>query len=287
MSRNLTAKLVIAPTVLAVAIGFYGTIAWTAYVSLTRSGIVPNYELAGFFQYARLFQTARWYTAMSNMVVFGLLFVLIALSLGTLLAILIDQKVRFEGVFRTIYLYPLSMSFIVTGLAWQWFLNPTSGLQSFVRHLGWENFTFDWIVDRDRAIYTIVVAAVWQFSGLVMAIMLAGLRGIDGDIWRAARCEGIPRWRAYVSIVLPMLKPMLVTCLVLLTVQVVKGYDLVVAMTKGGPGNATDVPGKFVVDMAFARANIGLASAAAMVMLAAVLAALVPFFYIQASGKER
>jgi glucose/mannose transport system permease protein len=285
--RHLTAKAVLTPTVLVMAVCFYGAILWTIYISFTRSSLVPNYGFEGLFQYVRLFNTARWYTAFGNMFVFGGLFIAAALVLGTLLAVLIDQKVKGEGVFRTIFLYPLSMSFIVTGLAWQWFLNPTMGLQDFVRGLGWDSFAFDWIVDRDRAIYTLVLAAVWHSSGLIMAIMLAGLRGIDHEIWRAARVEGIPRWRTYISIVLPMLRPLVVTCVVLLSIAVVKSYDLVVAMTKGGPGNATDLPAKFVTDLTFERANIGLASAGAVVMLVAVLAALSPYLYIELSRRNR
>ena len=285
--RNLTAKAVISPTVLIMAVCFYGAILWTVYISFTRSSLVPNYDFAGFGQYIRLFGTARWHTAFTNMFIFGGLFIASSLGFGTLLAVLIDQKVGGEGVFRTLFLYPLSMSFIVTGLAWQWFFNPTMGLQSFVRGLGWDGFVFDWIVDRDRAIYTLVIAAVWHSAGLIMAIMLAGLRGVDHEIWRAARVEGIPRWRTYVSIVLPMLRPLLVTCVVLLAIEVVKGYDLVVAMTKGGPGTATDLPAKFVVDSTFERANIGLASAGAVVMLAAVLAALAPYLYVELSRRNR
>ena len=279
--RHPTAKLVVAPMVLAMLACFYAPILWTAYISFTRSGMFPSYQLDGLAQYWRLFATERWHTAFANMLVFGVLFVAFALSLGTLLAIAIDQKIRFEGFFRTILLYPLSMSFIVTGLAWQWFLNPSMGFQNLVRQAGWDGFTFDWIIRPDRAIYTIVLAAVWHSSGLVMAIMLAGLRGVDPDIWRATRIEGIPRWRTYASVVLPLLRPVVVSCVVLLVINVVRSYDLVVAMTKGGPGTATDVPGKFVVDMAFERANIGQASAAAVIMLLTVIAAVMPYFYIE------
>ncbi|MDR3517687.1 MAG: sugar ABC transporter permease [Azospirillaceae bacterium] len=215
------------------------------------------------------------------MFVFGVLFVGFALILGFLLAVALDQRIRFEGFFRTVLLYPLSMSFIVTGLAWQWLLNPAMGLQHLVREAGWDNFLFDWIIRPDRAIYTIVLAAVWHSSGLVMAIILAGLRGVDRDIWRATQVEGIPRWRTYLSIILPLLRPVVLTCVVLLIINVVRSYDLVVAMTNGGPGNATDVPGKFVIDMAFERANIGQASAAAVIMLLTVIAAVMPYFYLE------
>lgn len=281
MRRHKTAEFVIVPTIAVVFICFYAPIIWTIFISFTRSGMFPSYSFSGLMQYWRLVGTERWHTAFLNMFVFGVLFVGFALILGFLLAVALDQRIRFEGFFRTVLLYPLSMSFIVTGLAWQWLLNPAMGLQHLVREAGWDNFLFDWIIRPDRAIYTIVLAAVWHSSGLVMAIILAGLRGVDRDIWRATQVEGIPRWRTYLSIILPLLRPVVLTCVVLLIINVVRSYDLVVAMTNGGPGNATDVPGKFVIDMAFERANIGQASAAAVIMLLTVIAAVMPYFYLE------
>jgi glucose/mannose transport system permease protein len=179
------------------------------------------------------------------------------------------------------------MSFVVTGLAWQWLMNPTTGLQSLVRSFGWENFEFNWLASPDKAIYAVSIAAIWQSSGLVMAIMLAGLRGVDSDIWRAAKIDGIPVWRSYVSIVLPILRPLILTCVILLATAVVKSYDLVVAMTGGGPGISTDVPGKFVVDLLFQRANISTAAAAAILMLLSVICALSPYVYIELKRQKR
>ena len=209
------------------------------------------------------------------------------LFLGTFLAVLLDRRVHFEGVFRTFLLYPLSISFIVTGLTWQWVLSPTIGVQHFVRGLGWTDFVFDWITRPDRAIYTLVLAGIWHQSGLIMAIMLAGLRGVDREIRRAIRVEGIPAWRAYIHIILPIVRPLIVTCIVLIAIAVVKSYDLVVAMTNGGPGFSSDMPGKFVVDFEFERANIGQASAAATVMLGSVLAIVAPYLYFELSRKNR
>jgi glucose/mannose transport system permease protein len=285
--QNLAAKLTVVPVVLVMVVCFYGSIVWTGYISTTRSGMLPNYDFVGMMQYVRLFNTPRWLTAYANMFIFGGLMILGSLALGTFLAILLDAKLRFESVFRTVLLYPLSMSYIVTGLAWQWVLMPSIGVQSFVRQLGWTDFTFDWIVQRDYAIYTLVFAAVWHQAGLIMAIMLAGLRGVDAEIWRATRMEGIPRSKVYWNVVLPMLRPLVVTCVVLLAIAAVKSYDLVVAMTGGGPGNASDLPGRFVVDLTFERANLGLASAAAIVMLATVIAALSPYFYREMSRRQR
>ncbi len=278
---GLAARLVLSPTVLVTVVCFYGCAVWTAYISFTKSSFIPNYTFNGLAQYERLFATPRWGVAYTNMFIFGVLLVVGALAVGLLLAIMIDRNVRGEGFFRTVMLYPLSMSFIVTGLAWQWVLSPSIGVQHFVRDLGFPNFTFDWIAQQDRAIYTLVFAGVWHQAGLIMAIMLAGLRGVDRDIWRATKVEGIPTWRVYLGIVLPMLRPLVVTCVVLLSVAVVKSYDLVVAMTGGGPGFASDLPGKFVVDFSFERANIGQASAAAVVMLGSVFAALAPYFYVE------
>src|SRR3984957_18661425 len=215
-ARSLAAKLALVPTILVMVFCFYGSVTWTVYISMTRSFLLPVYKFAGTAQYDRLFATPRWQVAYSNMFLFGALDVIGTLGLGVLLAVLLDRAVRCEGIFRTIMLYPLSISFIVTGLTWQWLLSPTIGVQQLGRDLGWTDFVFDWITQPDRAIYTLVFAGIWHQSGLIMAIMLAGLRGVDRGIWRAARIEGIPTWRTYVSIILPMLRPLIVTCVVLI-----------------------------------------------------------------------
>lgn len=279
--------MTVTPTIIMVALCFYGTLLWTLYISFTKSSLLPNYTFVGFDQYERLMRTPRWWVAVKNMFILGGLGITVSMIFGTFLAILLDQKVRAEGLFRTAFLYPQALSFIVTGLAWQWFMNPQMGLEKMVRGWGFEDFNFDWITDRDMAIYTIAFALIWHSSGLVMAMMLAGLRSIDDDVWRAIRLEGIPVWRAYISVILPMLRPMIVTNVVMMAIAVVKAYDLVLAMTKGGPGNATDVPGKFVIDYTFGRANIGLASAAAVAMLLMVAVLLGPYFYSETkrSGK--
>ncbi|HEY7576265.1 MAG TPA: sugar ABC transporter permease [Acetobacteraceae bacterium] len=286
-TRSRAAKIALVPAILVMLGCYYASVTWTVYISMTRSFLLPVYRFAGAAQYERLFATPRWQVAYGNMFLFGALDIIGTLGLGVLLAVLLDRAVRFEGIFRTILLYPLSTSFIVTGLTWQWVLSPTIGVQQFVRGLGWNGFVFDWITQPDRAIYTLVFAGIWHQSGLIMAIMLAGLRGVDREIWRAARVEGIPTWRTYVSIVLPMLRPLIVTCVVLIAIAVVKSYDLVVAMTNGGPGFSSDLPGKFVVDFEFERANIGQASAAATVMLGSVLAIISPYLYFELARKNR
>jgi glucose/mannose transport system permease protein len=238
-------------------------------------------------QYVRLFNNARWLLSLQNIVIYGACFIVACMVIGLLLAIFIDQRVVAEGALRTVFLYPYAMSFVATGLVWQWILNPELGAQAVLHKLGFVHARFDWIVDQDWAIYTIVIATVWQASGLVMALLLAGLRGIDDELWKAARIDGIPRWRVYASIVVPMLGPSISTAFVLLFVMVVKLYDAVVAMTQGGPGTASEVPAKFIMDYLFGRANIGLASAASIVLLATVLAILTPFFYARSRAALR
>jgi glucose/mannose transport system permease protein len=277
--RYPAANLALLPAAVIVVVAYLGCMLWTARLSFTSSKLLPKLDFVGLAQYRRLFENERFIVSVENIAVFGVLYLIGALVVGFLLAVFIDQRVRGEAPFRTIYLFPYSMSFVVTGLAWQWLLNPTLGLEKLVRDLGFTSFTFDWIVNQQMVIYTLVIAGLWHASGLVMAILLAGLRGIDADLWKAARVDGIPTWRVYLSVVLPLLGPMIVTVVVLLSVQVARLYDLVVAMTRGGPGVASEVPAKFVMDHLFERNNIGLATAAATMMLVAVLCILAPWFY--------
>ncbi|MEO5935026.1 MAG: sugar ABC transporter permease [Duganella sp.] len=284
---SVAAYLALVPMALTVLLAYLGTMLWTARVSVSSSRTFPNSDFVGASQYIRLFNNERWLLSLQNVVVYGALFVAACLVIGFLLAVFIDQKVMAEGALRTIFLYPYAMSFVATGLVWQWILNPELGIQEALRKLGFAGARFDWIVDQDMAIYTIVIATVWQASGLVMALMLSGLRGIDEELWKAARIDGIPRWRVYLSIVLPMLGPSVSTAFVLLFVMVVKVFDAVVAMTQGGPGTASEVPAKFIMDYLFGRANIGLASAASIVLLATVLAIVVPLYYVRDARGRR
>lgn len=286
-AASVSAWIALVPMV-ATALGAYVlTILWTARVSVSSSRIFPSGDFVGLGQYERLFRNARWLLSLENLAIYGLLFIAACMVLGFLLAVFIDQKVAGEGVLRTVFLYPYAMSFVATGLVWQWILNPELGIQQVARHLGFGSFTFDWIVQQDKVLFTIVIATVWQASGLVMALLLSGLRGIDEELWKAARIDGIPKWRVYLSIVLPMLWPSLSTAFILLFVLVVKLFDAVVAMTQGGPGTASEVPAKFIMDYLFGRANIGLASAASMVLLLTVLAIVAPLYYARHKAMQR
>lgn len=278
---SLAAYLALLPMAATVLLAYLGTMLWTARVSVSSSRTFPNSDFVGAAQYIRLFNNERWLLSLQNIAIYGVLFIIACLAIGFLLAVFIDQKVMAEGALRTIFLYPYAMSFVATGLIWQWILNPELGIQEVLRKLGFSEARFDWIVDQDMVIYTIVIATVWQASGLVMALMLSGLRGVDEEIWKAARIDGIPRWRVYLSIVLPMLGASLSTAFVLLFVMVVKVFDAVVAMTQGGPGTASEVPAKFIMDYLFGRANIGLASAASIVLLTTVLAIVAPLYFVR------
>jgi glucose/mannose transport system permease protein len=277
--RRLMPWAALLPMALTVLVAYLGTTLWSLRVSVSSSRTFPADDFVGLEQYERLFENERWLQSLQNLAVYGVLFIVAAMLIGFLLAVFIDQKVRAEGLLRTVFLYPYAMSFVATGLVWQWVMNPGAGLQEAMRRIGWTSFTFDWIVDQDKVIYTIVIATVWQAAGLVMALVLAGLRGIDAELWKATRIDGIPAWRVYLSIVVPMLGPTLATVFVLLFTGVVKVFDSVVSMTQGGPGTASDVPAKFIMDHLFGRANLALASAGAMVLLATVLAIVAPLLY--------
>lgn len=279
-------KLVLAPSVLISLFFVYGFMLWTFVLSLTDSRLLPSYDFVGLAQYARLMANDRWWVAATNLGVFGALFVGLCLVLGAGLAVLLDQRIRQEGALRTIYLYPMALSFIVTGVVWKWLLNPGLGLQAMVRGWGFDTFTFDWLVDPDMAVYTLVIAAVWQASGFVMALFLAGLRGIDDSIFKAAQLDGASLPRIYWRVILPCLRPVVFSAVMILSHIAIKSFDLVVALTGGGPGYASDLPATFMYAHSFSRAQIGLGSASAILMLGGVLAILIPYLYSELRSRR-
>ena len=278
LQKNLP-KIVIAPSFAVILWFVYGFVLWTFYVSLTKSKMLPRYDFWGIDQHFRLWSNPRWYIAVENLLIFTVLFVVICLLIGILLSILLDQKIRAEGFLRTIYLYPMALSFIVTGTAWKWMLNPSMGIEKLFTDWGFTDFTFDWLVNREMSIYTIVIAAVWQSSGFVMALFLAGLRSIDDEIVKAAKIDGASIYSIYVTIILPMMRPVFMSSIVILLHISIKSYDLVIALTGGGPGISSDMPAVFMTAMAFHRSEIGLASASAVMMFLTILAIVVPYLY--------
>ncbi|MFT3972385.1 MAG: sugar ABC transporter permease [Amaricoccus sp.] len=285
--KNLSAKIASIPMILTAVVVFLGGTLWTVVYSFTDSKLLPRLNFVGLAQYERLWSTPRWLVSIENLAIYGVLSLVFSFVVGFVLAALLDQKIRFENTFRTIFLYPFALSFIVTGLVWQWILNPDFGVQHIVRGLGWESFSFDPLYNADIVIFGIVLAGLWQGTGLIMCLMLAGLRGIDEDIWKASRVDGIPMWKTYLFVVIPMMRPVFVTTLVIVMAGIVKLYDLVVAMTGGGPGTASEVPAKYVYEFMFRAQNLGQGFAASTMMLLTVAIILIPWAYLEFGGRRR
>ncbi|WP_374435441.1 carbohydrate ABC transporter permease [Inhella sp.] len=279
-------KLVLAPS-FALGLAFiYGLMAWNGYLSFSASRLLPNYEWAGLVHYQALWGNERWWLALRNLAVFGGLFIGGAMALGLLMAVLLDQKVRAEGALRTVFLYPMALSFIVTGTAWKWILNPGLGLEKLLHDWGFESAQFSWLIDPEMAIYCVVIAAIWQSSGFVMALFLAGLRSIDDSILKAAQVDGASLPRIYWRILIPSLRPVFFSTLMIVAHLAIKSFDLVMALTAGGPGYATDLPATFMYTMAFTRGQIGLGAASATMMLATLAAIVVPYLYSELRSKK-
>ena len=270
-------QLVLAPSLAATFVYVFVFTGWTIYISVSNSSLLPTYDYVGFEHYASLWQSRRWNIAYTNLFIFSVLYVAGAMAIGLLLAILIDQRVRGEAVWRTIYLYPLAVSFVVTGTVWSWLFSPTSGIEFFVRGLGWTDFSFRWTTNRELAIYAIVVTGIWQASGFAMALFLAGLRSVDQDLIKAAQIDGAGMARIYRRVVIPAIGPIFAAVLVVLLQFAIKTFDLAIALTNGGPGIATTFPAIYVYDLMFQRGQIAEGAAAAIMILLALAAVLVPY----------
>jgi len=281
MKAGLLPKLLISPSALLVAVCVYGYIMFTVYLSLTPSTIMPVLDYEGTAAYTRLLNLENWQVALSNAGTFAGLFIVIAMALGLGLAILIDQKIRAESLYRSIFLYPMALSLIVTGTAWKWLLDPGVGLEHTLRDLGWESFSFGWIKDSEMAIYCVVIAAVWQTTGFVMAMFLAGLRGVDSEQVNAARVDGARTWQIYLRIIIPQLGPVFVSAFVILAHMAIKSYDLVVALTNGGPGRSTWLPSVFMYQYTFTRNEMAVGAASAVLMLVAVGIVVLPYLFAE------
>ena len=285
--RSINAKIASIPMILTVLVVFLGGSIWTIFYSFTSSKLLPKWKFVGFDQYERLWETRRWIISIENLALYGIFSLIFTLFIGFTLAALLDRKIRFENTFRTILLYPFALSFIVTGLTWQWILNPDFGLQGVIRDFGWESFSFDPLNDPETVMFGLLISGLWQGTGLIMVILLAGLRGIDEDIWRAARVDGIGTTKTYIRIIIPMMRPVFITALVLIAAGIIKIYDLVVAQTDGGPGIASEVPAKYVMNYMFGAQNLGQGFAASTMMLVSVIVILVPWAYLEFGGKRR
>lgn len=278
--RRFTPQLALLPSLILVTVTVYGFIAFTVILSFTGSRMFPRFtQWVGFEQYGRVWANPRWDVAVENFLIFGTLYILLTLIIGVSLAIFLDQKIRAEGVLRTIYLYPMALSFIVTGVAWQWIMSPDLGLERAMHIWGWESFRFDWIKDSDMAIYCVVIAGVWQASGFVMALFLAALRGINQEILSAAKIDGAGPVQVYRHVVVPALRPAFLTAIVVQGHLAIKSYDLVIALTRGGPGFSTELPSTFMYAFTFTRNEMAMGAASAVMMLALITALIVPYLY--------
>lgn len=286
--QDLLPKLVLAPSFAVILIFVYGFIIFTAFLSFSGSKLLPDFSTwVGFGNYVRLFNHPNWITALKNLAIFSVLYIVVCSFIGLALAIFLDQKIRGEGFLRPIYLYPMALSFIVTGVAWKWFLDPGIGLEHVMQSWGWESFSFRWIKEGQMAIYTIVIAAVWQSSGFVMAMFLAGLRGVDNEIIKAAQIDGASTLTIYRRIIIPLMRPVFLSAFVVLAHLAIKSYDLVVAMTDGGPGTATWTPALFMQKFTFGRNEMGMGAASAIIMMMMIFTIIVPYLYSELGGKKK
>lgn len=285
--QDVLPKIVLAPSFFVIVLFVYGFIAYTGYLSMTDSKMLPSYNFVGFANYAKLWALPHWWRAVSNLAIFASLYIVICSALGLGLAILLDQKIRGEGLLRPIYLYPMALSFIVTGTAWKWFLDPGIGLENTMHLWGWESFSFTWIKDNKLAIYCVVIAAVWQSSGFVMAMFLAGLRGVDNEMIKAAQVDGASSFIIYRRIIIPLMRPVFLSAFVVLAHLAIKAYDLIVALTGGGPGQATELPATFMYSYTFTRNQMGIGASSAIIMLIMIFSIIVPYLYSEIRGGKR
>jgi glucose/mannose transport system permease protein len=269
--------IVIAPSLFASFVYVVVFVVWTLYIAMSDSSLLPTYGFTGLDNFFSLWANKRWNQSYNNLLFFSGFYIVGSMVVGLSLAILIDQRVRGESVWRTIFLYPLAVSFIVTGTVWSWLYNPTTGIEMFLKGLGFADANFAIIANRQTAIYAVIITGIWQSSGFAMALFLAGLRSVDPDIVKAAQIDGASTFRTYRKVVLPTIAPIFLAVAVVQIQFAIKTFDLVAALTRGGPGTATSFPALYVYDLMFQRGQIGEGAVGAVMMLAALAIVLVPY----------
>lgn len=284
---QLVPTAVLLPTIIATGLYIFVFVGWNIYLSLSTSTLLPVYDFAGFDAYTRLWRNPRWTTGVWNLAYFGTLYILLSTVIGVFLAVLMDQNVKGENFLRSVFLYPIAISFVVTGTTWQWILNPSTGLQKFFHDLGWTGFEFSLITNRDTAIYAVVLAAVWHASGFVMVMVLAALRGVDHDVVKAGRIDGASVFKIYRRIILPSIWPVMISVLIILLQFAIKTFDLVLALTHGGPGISTTFPAMFVYDRLFAAGELAQGAAAAVWLLIGLVMVLLPVIALNRLVRHR
>jgi glucose/mannose transport system permease protein len=283
-SDRIISILLIAPSLILIAVFVYGFIGFTGFASFTKwDNMLPDFSWVGLKNYQKLFDTVRFQIDLQNTVTFTVLFLFACLILGFILAVLLDQKIRLEGFFRSIFLFPLAVSYIVTGVVWRWLLNPGSvqlgatGVNLLLENVGLGFLKNGWYTDPSIGIKAVVIAATWQMSGYVMALYLAGMRGIPEDLREAARVDGANEFQIYRHIILPLLQPITLGAVIILGHMSLKIFDLVVAMTGPGPAFSSDVPAFFMWDTTFRGNNFAQGAGIATILLVSVAVLIVPY----------
>ncbi|MFW9972313.1 MAG: carbohydrate ABC transporter permease [Candidatus Odinarchaeota archaeon] len=286
--ENLIIQLLFLFCILLVAYFVYVGIGWNVVVSLSDwEGLIQSYNIVGFEQYQKLFSDEVFWTSLSNNLILILLFVPSSLILGLFLAILLDQKVRLEGVFRTIYLLPFALSFIVTGFLWRWMYNPSMGvINSLLDAIGLGFLKSGWIVDPDIALFCVIIALTWQFTGYTMIIFLAAIRSIPESHIMAAQVDGASGFQLYSRVIIPQIKTSTFTGFVVLMVFALKAFDFIFIITGGGPGYATEILPLTMYKETFAVNHFAYGSAIATVLFIFVMAIVIPYLYFTYRRRE-
>ncbi|MFS0785214.1 sugar ABC transporter permease [Shouchella sp. 1P09AA] len=287
-----TAIAFLLPSLVLIAIFVYGFISWTGYVSLSNwNTLAPDFSFAGLSNYTRLFDDFRFQSGLRNTLFFTIFFIAGVITLGLSIAIMLDKKMFGEGFFRNIFLFPMALSFVVTGVIWQWLLNPSTGFNDFLAYFNiqplWYTDTtiiggFQWgqiEFGIPVAILAVVLAAIWQMTGFSLAMYLAGLRGIPDELREAARVDGATEAQVYWKIVIPMLHPITLSVVIIMAHISLKIFDLVYAMTGPGANFVTDVPGLYMFETTFRGNYYAQGAAIAMIMLFFVALFIVPYLW--------
>ena len=276
--------LFIMPSVITVGVFVYGFISWTGFISFTKwNDVLPNYTLVGFENYRKLFANMRFQIDLRNTLVFTVIFVISCLVIGLLLAIFLDQKIKSEGIFRNLFLLPMAISFVVSGVIWHWLFNPGSiqlgniGVNQLFEKLGLNFLTCGWYTDPKIGIIAVAIAAIWQFSGYTMALYLAGLRGIPVELREASAIDGADKWQIFYYIIFPLLKPITFGAIIILGHISLKIFDLVVAMTGSGPAFSCDVPALFMYDTTFRGNHFAQGASIAIILLLLISLLIIPY----------
>ncbi|MCC9075328.1 sugar ABC transporter permease [Litorilinea aerophila] len=282
------AVLVLTPSIIAVALFIYGFIGWTFYMSTVKwNSQVPDFTFVGLANWERLFSDRRFHIDLRNLVYYAAGFMTQCIVFGFIIAALLDQKIKGEAIYRTIIIFPFAVSGIVTGVAWRWLMQPSTGINLLFAKIGLENFQPTWNSHPQYGMWAVSIAAAWQFTGYVMALYLAGLRGIPNELREAAAIDGAGTFATYRHVIIPLLMPVTFTAIVLTGMNSIRVFDLVSAMSGSGPAFATDTLAFYMFQSTFGayRYSLGAAIGSFMIFLSAFL--IVPYLMSMRGEVER